>query len=369
MYIFCLKLQSFTIPCSGFESKTQLPQMRYAKPSNPMNEPKKKRKETTNKQVSAGDHGAGALVGEDLEQERVRDAAVNDAGRVHALRQCAHAALHLGYHAPTHLPLGHHPPDAGDVNLLHQAPGVVPVREYAGHVSDQQQLLGANGSRDLPRRSVGVDVVGLPGLVCGHGGDDRDVAGGDDRAEHGGVDARDLADEPEGRGVGGGARGEEARVLAAEADGGGAGEADEGDELLVDLADQHHLDDLHGERVGDAEAVAELRLDADALQPGVDLRAAAVHEHGAQADAGEQDQVADHRRLQLRRLHGRAAVLDHHRLALEPLDEGERLRQDVHAAQRRGRGLRWRRGGGGRDAAPAASMGRGRGERPDAGGV
>jgi hypothetical protein len=101
--------------------------------------------------------------------------------------------------------------------------------------------------------------------------------------------------------------------------------------------------------VGDADAVAELRLDAEAMQHGVDLRAAAVHEHEAQADAGEEHQVADHRRLQLRGLHRRAAVLDHHRLALEPLDEGERLRQDAHAVQRRGRGL-GRQVGGGRHA-------------------
>jgi hypothetical protein len=58
-----------------------------------------------------------------------------------------------------------------------------------------------------------------------------------------------------------------------------------------------------------------------------------VDEHGAEADAGEKDEVADHRRLELRQLHRRAAVLDHHRLALESLDEGERLREHVDAAQ------------------------------------
>jgi hypothetical protein len=59
---------------------------------------------------------------------------------------------------------------------------------------------------------VGVDVVCLPGLVGGHNGDHRDVAGSDDRVEHGGVDARHLADEAEGRGIGGWPRGEEASL-------------------------------------------------------------------------------------------------------------------------------------------------------------
>ncbi|KAF2946178.1 hypothetical protein DAI22_02g274100 [Oryza sativa Japonica Group] len=296
----------------------------------------------------------------DLQQQRVRDAAVDDTRGVHALRQRADAALHLGDHPTAHLPVGHHLPHPGDVDLLHKAPGVIAVGEYPGHVGEQQQLLRAQRGGDLAGRGVGVDVVGLPGLVGGHGRDDRDVAGLDDGAEDGRVDARHLANEAECGGVGGRARGEEARVLAAEADGGGAGDADEGDELLVDLADEHHLHDLHGERVRDAEAVPELRLDADAPQPRVDLRAPAVHEHGAEADAGEEDQVADHRRLQLGRLHRRAAVLHHHRLAPEPLDERERLREHVHAAQRRCRGLGHRRGlrgrhGGGAHAVVAAA--------------
>ena len=56
---------------------------------------------------------------------------------------------------------------------------------------------------------------------------------------------------------------------------------DEGDEVLVDLAY-----DLHGECVRDAEAVAELRLDADVEQPGVDLRPSAMDEHEAETEAG-----------------------------------------------------------------------------------
>ena len=44
-------------------------------------------------------------------------------------------------------------------------------------------------------------------------------------------------------------------VLAAQADGLAAGLVDVADELLVDRAGQHHLDDLDGRRIGDAQAL------------------------------------------------------------------------------------------------------------------
>ncbi len=45
--------------------------------------------------------------------------------------------------------------------------------------------------------------------------------------------------------------------------------------------------------VSDAQSVLEDRLDAHLGQPGVDLRAAAVHQHATDANAGQQDQVRD----------------------------------------------------------------------------
>lgn len=163
----------------------------------------------------------------------------------------------------------------------------------------------------------------------------------DDWAEDGRIDVGNVADEAEGGGIGGGAGGDEAGVLAAEADGGGSGEVDEGDEGLVNLSDENHLDDVHGDGVSDAEAVVEEGLVAEAEEPGIDLGAAAVDEYGAEADAGEEDEVVDDGGAEVRRRHGGAAVLDDDRLAAEALDEGEGLREDVDAGLGRSR-----RGGG-----------------------
>jgi len=318
---------------------------------------------------SASDHGACALVCENLKQKGVWDTPINDTSGVYTLCKGANAAFHFGYHPTSYLPVGHHLPHPSNVDLLHQAPRVITVRQNPRHIREQQQLLGAHGSCYLTSRRIGIDVIGLPSLVGGHGGDNWDMSRGDDGMEDGGVHARDLADESQRRCVWGRARGDEARVLAAEANGGASRNVDEGDEVLVDLPHEHHLDDLHGERVRDAEAVAELRLDADAQQPGVNLRAPAVDEHGAEADAGEEHEVADHGRLQLRGLHRRTAVLDHHRLALESLDERESLREHVHSAQRRGGSGRRRRrsrrsrgcSGDAEAAAPASRGGKGPG--------
>ena len=68
-------------------------------------------------------------------------------------------------------------------------------------------------------------------------------------------------------------------VLAAQADRLAAGRVDEADDLLVDRAREHHLDDLDGGGIGDAQPAGELRLDAEPLEHLADLRPAAVHHH------------------------------------------------------------------------------------------
>ena len=81
-------------------------------------------------------------------------------------------------------------------------------------------------------------------------------------------------------------------VLAGEPDGAAAGLVDEADELLVDRAGQHHLDDLDGLLVGDAQAAGELRLDAEPLEHVADLRAAAMHHHRIDGGLLHQHDVA-----------------------------------------------------------------------------
>lgn len=51
--------------------------------------------------------------------------------------------------------------------------------------------------------------------------------------------------------------------------------------------------------IGDAQAVFELRLDADFVEPVVDLRAAAVHQHRPDAHARQQHQILDHALLRI----------------------------------------------------------------------
>lgn len=63
--------------------------------------------------------------------------------------------------------------------------------------------------------------------------------------------------------------------------------------MFVDFPDQHHGDDLHGFGVRNPKAVAEDGLDVEALEPEVDLGATAVDQDGAEAHAGEEDEVVD----------------------------------------------------------------------------
>ena len=87
--------------------------------------------------------------------------------------------------------------------------------------------------------------------------------------------------------------------------------------------------------IGDAQAVAELRYLADLLHHRIDLRAAAMDEYAADADAAEQQDVLGQRAVQIG-IDRRAAQLHHHRLATEALDIGQSLDEDL-------RGEAWRR--------------------------
>ena len=103
--------------------------------------------------------------------------------------------------------------------------------------------------------------------------------------------------------------------------------ADEAHDLLVDLADEHHLGDLHGRLVGHPVPVDEPRLHAEPLHVPADLGAAAVHDDRLHADEAQQHDVLGELLAQTRRGHRRAAVLDHHGRAPEPADVRHRLEQ------------------------------------------
>ena len=116
-------------------------------------------------------------------------------------------------------------------------------------------------------------------------------------------------------------------VLAGQADGEAAGRVDGRDDLLVDRAGEHHLDDVDGLLVGHPQAVDELALDLEALEHPADLRAAAMHHDGVDADLAQQHDVAGEQAEQLLLAHGVAAVLDDEGGAGVAPHVGQRLAQ------------------------------------------
>src|SRR5205085_5784847 len=80
------------------------------------------------------------------------------------------------------------------------------------------------------------------------------------------------------------ARADQVRILAGKPDRIAAARVDCRDDLLVDGAREHHLDDLDGGAVGDAEPVDEIALDPEPLQHLADLRPAAVNAERVDAD-------------------------------------------------------------------------------------
>ncbi len=123
-------------------------------------------------------------------------------------------------------------------------------------------------------------------------------------------------------------RTDETAILAGQADGLAALLVDQVDDFLVHLAAEHHLDDFHGFRIGDAHALDELALLADAGEQVLDLRPAAVHDDDVEADQLEQHDVAREALLQVLVGHRVAAVLDDDGLAVETLDVGQGFGQD-----------------------------------------
>ena len=150
-----------------------------------------------------------------------------------------------------------------------------------------------------------------------------------------GADIGDVADEAE-RGIAR-RRDQQAAILARHADRDrivARLAVDRGDEVAVDLADQHHPHDLERLGVGDAQAVAEFRLLAHPLHQRVDLRAAAMDEHAAHADAAQQQHVLGQRPVQSASIAAPPSFTTTV-LPREALDVGQGLDED---AARSGRG-------------------------------
>ena len=81
--------------------------------------------------IESSDHRADALVGEDLEQQHVGDAAVEDVGAAHAVAHRVDAALDLGDHPAGDRAVGHQRVELVGGGLADQAGRVVDARVAA----------------------------------------------------------------------------------------------------------------------------------------------------------------------------------------------------------------------------------------------
>ncbi len=111
---------------------------------------------------SGGRTGAGATVGEQLQQDGVGDTAVNDDGLVDALIDGIGHAADLGNHAACNDSSGLVALDLGDLHFGDEGGFVVLVPQQARDIGHGDELFGLERNGDLGGSGVGVDVVGLP---------------------------------------------------------------------------------------------------------------------------------------------------------------------------------------------------------------
>src|SRR5690606_31498436 len=116
-------------------------------------------------------------------------------------------------------------------------------------------------------------------------------------------------------------------VLAGHADRERAVAVDQADDVTADLAHRYDPDDLLGLRGGHGQPGGERGLDAQLVEVGVDLRAAAVDHDRLEPGVAHEDDVLGERLLQRVVGHGVAAVLDDDGGAVEVLQPRQRLDQ------------------------------------------
>ena len=104
------------------------------------------------------------------------------------------------------------------------------------------------------------------------------------------------------------------------------------DDVLVDLADEHHLDDLDRRLVADPQPRDELHRHPEALHVLRDVGPAAVDDDGVHADVLQEHDVAGELLAQAGVGHRGAAVLDDDRATVELPDVGKRLEEGADVA-------------------------------------
>ena len=264
-----------------------------------------------------GEHGADAALGEQLEQQRVWHPRVDDVGRASAVGG-PDRRFDLGDHPVANDACGEQLTSASGVELADQRAVAVANTFDVGH---EDELAGVQSDGELCGDSVGVDVVGLAVVAESDRRHHRDAPLIEDGHQRFAVDLGDVTHEAEIRPPRVRSRAHQQRrpILTGKPDRSRAERVDARDDVGPDLAGQDHLRDLHGRRIGDSQAVDELGLDAHALLPRADLRAAAVHDHRSHAHEAQEHDVLEHR-IEVRRGTGGAADLDDEDVPGEALD-------------------------------------------------
>ena len=103
-------------------------------------------------------------------------------------------------------------------------------------------------------------------------------------------------------------------------------------DLFVDLATEHHFDDVHGFIVGDPHTLDETALFANLFQQFPDLRTTPVYDNRVHPDLFEQYDILREAALQVFIHHRVAAKLDDHGLLIQRLDIGQGLDQNFSYA-------------------------------------
>src|SRR5207245_4679375 len=268
-------------------------------------------------------HRAGRRVREELEQQRVRRAPVDDVRERNPIQR-SQARLELRDHPPGHLARL----DAMPRVLARQHRHHVAVDpEHALDVGQENELGGAQGQRDLGGHGVGVDVVRVTVVAEPNRRDHRNVTPAEQRRDRLAVDLGHAADESHLRTQR--LRDDARTVLAAHSDRLAAEPVDGAHDVGVHLPGEHHLYDLHRLVVCDAEAVLELGLQAEPLAHRRDLGSTAMYENRLHADVAEQHDVEQ--RLVPCLLERISSDLDHDDLAVESLDVRQRLDEDFRS--------------------------------------
>src|ERR1700712_800332 len=287
--------------------------------------------------LAVADQRAYASVGEDFQQHCIGNPAVDDVRGGHAALYRFQCTADLGKHPAVDGAIGDQ-----RVDLLGGQAGqyLAFLVHQPGDVGQQHQLFGLQCFSNLACDQVGVDVVGLAVGTHANRRDDWNEVAFDQHVQQIGIDTDDFANMTNVddfrlghlRCLTGHVhlfRTDQLRVFTGQADCAAAVTVDQVDDVLVDLAAQDHLYNVHGLGIGDAHAVDEMAFDGQALEQIANLRTAAVNDHRVDAHCLHQHDVAREAGFQLFALHGVAAVLDHQRLADEASDVRQRFGKDL----------------------------------------